>query len=128
MIIPPTETPGAAAAGVPEYIDRVVTLNAEHQPLARAGLAWLGAQASARFSRDFLALDEAEHAAILQPLSDAVDRQQRDALQARGSAPKPRAHRSTSSPSPTGIRWRGPAASATVAARTDPTCRSGSSG
>ena len=28
VIIPPTDTPGAAAAGVPEYIDRVVTLNA----------------------------------------------------------------------------------------------------
>ena len=83
VIIPPTATPGASAAGVPEYIDRVVTLNAEHQPLARAGLAWLGEQASTRFSRDFLALDDGQHAAILQPLSDAVDRQQQDALKAR---------------------------------------------
>jgi gluconate 2-dehydrogenase gamma chain len=83
VIIPPTATPGAAAAGVPEYIDRVVTLNAEHQPLARAGLAWLGEQASARFSRDFLALDDGQHAAILRPLSDAIDRQQQEALKAR---------------------------------------------
>ena len=45
VIIPPTDTPGAAAAGVPEYIDRVVSLNAEHQPLVRAGLAWLERQA-----------------------------------------------------------------------------------
>lgn len=83
VIIPPTDTPGASAAGVPEYIDRVVALNAEHQPLVRAGLAWLGRQASARYSRDFLGLDEAEHVAILQPLSDALDRQQREALQRR---------------------------------------------
>ena len=41
VIIPETETPGAVRAGVPDYIDRVVSLNREHQPLARAGLAWL---------------------------------------------------------------------------------------
>ena len=82
-IIPPTDTPGAAAAGVPEYIDRVVTLNSQHQPLIRAGLAWLERQASARFSRDFAALDEAGQIALLQPLSDAIDRQQREAQQGR---------------------------------------------
>jgi hypothetical protein len=83
VIIPPTGTPGAAAAGVPEYIDRVVTLNAEHQPLVRSGLAWLAEQATARFSRDYLMLEEAQHIAILQPLSDAVDRQQREGLKQR---------------------------------------------
>jgi len=83
VIIPPTDTRGASAAGVPEYIDRVVTLNSDHQPLVRAGLAWLGRQASAKFSRDFLLLGETEHEAILKPLSDAVDRQQRDALRRR---------------------------------------------
>ena len=83
VIIPPTSTPGASAAGVPEYIDRVVTLNAEHQSLVRAGLAWLERQAKDRFSRDFLSLDEAQHIAILQPLSDEVDRQQREAQRGR---------------------------------------------
>lgn len=82
-IIPPTDTPGATAAGVPAYIDRVVSLNAEHQPLIRAGLAWLERQAKARFSRELLLLDEAEHIAILQPLSDEIDRQQREAHRAR---------------------------------------------
>ena len=82
-IIPPSATPGAAAAGVPEYIDRVVTLNAEHQPLVRAGLAWLGEQSSSRFSRDFLKLDDEQHGAILKPLSDAIDQQQRAAHKAR---------------------------------------------
>ena len=83
VIIPPTDTPGAAAAGVPEYIDRVVTLNTEHQPLIRAGLLWLEQQAKSRYSREFLLLDEAEHIAILQPLSDEVDRQQREAQRGR---------------------------------------------
>ena len=83
VIIPPTSTPGASAAGVPEYIDRVVTLNVEHQPLMRAGLAWLERQAKDRFSRDFLSLDDAQHIAILQPLSDEVDRQLREAQRAR---------------------------------------------
>jgi gluconate 2-dehydrogenase gamma chain len=83
VIIPPTGTPGAAAAGVPEYIDRVVSLNAEHQPLVRAGLAWLERQATTRFAREFLALDEAAHVAILQPLSDEVDRRQREVQRER---------------------------------------------
>ena len=83
VIIPPTDTPGASAAGVPEYIDRVVSLNKEHQPLVRAGLAWLERQAKSRFSREFLALDESRHAAILQPLSDQIDRERRDAQQRR---------------------------------------------
>jgi gluconate 2-dehydrogenase gamma chain len=79
VIIPATETPGAADSGVPEYIDRVVSLNKEHQPLIRAGLAWLEQRAKARFSREFLSLGEAEHIAILQPLSDEIDRQRRAA-------------------------------------------------
>jgi gluconate 2-dehydrogenase gamma chain len=82
-IIPPTDTPGAAAAGVPEYIDRVVSLNAEHQPLIRAGLAWLERQAKERFSQEFLSIGEAQHVAILQPLSDEIDRQQREAQRGR---------------------------------------------
>jgi gluconate 2-dehydrogenase gamma chain len=83
VIIPATGTPGAAAAGVPEYIDRVVSLNAEHQPLIRAGLAWLERQAKARFSREALSLSEAGHFAILQPLSDELDRQHREAQRRR---------------------------------------------
>jgi gluconate 2-dehydrogenase gamma chain len=83
VIIPPTSTGGASAAGVPEYIDRVVTLNAEHQQLLRAGLAWLDRQARTRSSRTFVELGESDQIAILQPLSDAVDRQQREAQQRR---------------------------------------------
>jgi len=83
VIIPPTDTPGAAAAGVPEYVDRVISVNTEHQPLIRAGLAWLERQARTRFSGEFVSLGEADHIAILQPLSDEVDRQQREAQRGR---------------------------------------------
>lgn len=83
VIIPPTDTPGASAAGVPEYVDRVVSVNTEHQRLVRAGLSWLERQARTRFSGEFLSLGEAEHIAILQPLSDEVDRQQREAQRGR---------------------------------------------
>ena len=83
VLIPPTDTPGAAAAGVPEYIDRVVTLNTQHQPLARAGLAWLTGEAKRRFGRDYASLEEPQHVALLQPLSDAVDREAKEQQQAR---------------------------------------------
>jgi hypothetical protein len=83
VIIPETTTPGAVRAGVPEYIDRVVSLNREHQPLARAGLAWLTSEAQRRFAREYAALDEAQHTALLQPLSDAVDREVQEQQQAR---------------------------------------------
>jgi hypothetical protein len=83
VIIPATETPGAAGAGVPEYVDRVVSLNKEHQPVIREGLAWLEQEAKARFSAGFVTLTESQHAAILQPLSDEADRQQRELLNRR---------------------------------------------
>lgn len=83
VLIPPSDTPGAAAAGVPDYIDRVVSMNAGHQPLARAGLAWLTSEAQRRYSRDYLSLGEPQHVELLQPLSDAVDRTARETQQAR---------------------------------------------
>jgi hypothetical protein len=79
VIIPATETPGASAAGVAEYVDRVVSLNEEHQPLMRAGLAWLERQAKNRYAGEFGSLSDAEQVAILQPLSDRIDRERREA-------------------------------------------------
>jgi gluconate 2-dehydrogenase gamma chain len=78
LIIPPTDTPGAAAAGVPEYIDRVVSLNSQHQPLMRDGLAWLEREAKAKFSQEFNSLTESQSTTLLQPLSDELDREQRE--------------------------------------------------
>ena len=83
VLIPETDTPGAVRAGVPEYIDRVVSLNQGHQAVARAGLAWLTSEAQRRFSRAYAALDDPQHLELLQPLSDAVDQEAQAQQQAR---------------------------------------------
>jgi hypothetical protein len=71
LIIPPTDTPGAVAAGAPEYIDYVVSNNPEHQKLMHEGLAWLDQQAG---GNRFIELSEEQQIEILTPLSDAADR------------------------------------------------------
>lgn len=83
LIIPATDTPGALGAGVPEYVDRVVSLNPEHQGLMRAGLEWMDVRARELFAGRFLDVSEAQQIQLLQPLSDEVDRQQRARLTAR---------------------------------------------
>jgi gluconate 2-dehydrogenase gamma chain len=83
LIIPATDTPGAIGAGVPEYIDRVVSLNPEHQGLMRAGLEWIDRRSHERFAARFLDAGEGQQVEMLQPLSDDVDRRQREALTAR---------------------------------------------
>jgi hypothetical protein len=83
LIVPATDTPGAVGAGVPEYVDRVVSLNPEHQGLMRAGLEWLDDRSREQFAQPFMDLDEARQIALLQPLSDEVDRRQRAALTTR---------------------------------------------
>ncbi len=65
LIIPPTDTPGAVAAGVPKYIDFLVSGNPAMQKQIRAGLTMLGT--------DFLSKTEAEQIATLRPLSDDAD-------------------------------------------------------
>ena len=69
LIIPSTDTPGAVAAGVPRYIDDVVTANPGHKARFRAGLKWLDAAAGGQFMDE----PEAKQIAILKPLSEAVD-------------------------------------------------------
>ncbi len=68
LIIPKTDTPGAVDAGVPEYIDRVVSANGEQQALVADGLRWLDAQHG-----PFLELSDAQQLAILEPLCRAAD-------------------------------------------------------
>jgi gluconate 2-dehydrogenase gamma chain len=69
LIIPPTDTPGAAAAGVPEYIDRVVSANPEQQKRFREGLEWLGKAAGG----SFLELGGPRQIELLTPLCEAAD-------------------------------------------------------
>ena len=83
LIIPATDTPGALGAGVPEYVDRVVSLNPEHQGLMRAGLAWMDVRSRELFAGRFLDASDAQQIQMLQPLSDEVDRQQRAQVTAR---------------------------------------------
>src|SRR5579859_7438204 len=57
LIIPPTETPGAIGAGVPRYIDEVVSANPGHKKNFRAGLQWLDAESTRRHGKKFIELD-----------------------------------------------------------------------
>ncbi|MGA7413160.1 MAG: gluconate 2-dehydrogenase subunit 3 family protein [Bryobacteraceae bacterium] len=75
LIIPPTDTAGAIQAGVPLYIDRVVSTNPAHQELVAEGLRYLDTEAQRLNGQGkFLALNEAHQLAILGPLCEAYDR------------------------------------------------------
>jgi gluconate 2-dehydrogenase gamma chain len=74
LIIPPTETPGAAAAGVPQYIDLVVTEDPKLQDIFRQGLPRLDTMSESRFSSSaFLQLTETQQVEILTSLSEAAE-------------------------------------------------------
>jgi hypothetical protein len=74
LIIPPTETPGAAAAGVPQYIDLVVNEDPKLQGVFRQGLPRLDTMSESRFSSSaFLQLTEAQQIEILTSLSEAAE-------------------------------------------------------
>ncbi len=74
LIIPPTETPGAAAAGVPQYIDLVVNEDPKLQDIFRQGLPRLDTMSESMFSSSaFLRLTEAQQVEILTSLSEAAE-------------------------------------------------------
>jgi hypothetical protein len=74
LIIPPTDTPGAAAAGVPAYIDLVVNENPPLQATFREGLSRLDTISASKFNgAAFLQLTEAQQIEILTALSEATD-------------------------------------------------------
>ncbi|MBC7925717.1 MAG: gluconate 2-dehydrogenase subunit 3 family protein [Bryobacteraceae bacterium] len=68
LIIPDTNTPGAAASGVPAYIESVV-----NEKAFRTGSTALDELANKRNGKPFLALTEDQQIALLTPLCDAVD-------------------------------------------------------
>ncbi len=70
-IIPATDTPGAIAAGVPAFIDFVVSRSTVQQRIFADGLASFKKKA-----KDFASLPVERQVAILQPLCTAVDRGQ----------------------------------------------------
>jgi hypothetical protein len=66
LIIPPTDTPGAAAAGVPAYIDLVVNEDPALQTTFREGLSRLDAISASKFDgNSFLQLTEPQQVEIL---------------------------------------------------------------
>jgi len=73
LILPETSTPGAVAAGVPAYIDFVVSQNKGQQNAFRIGAKWLDAKARSTHGKDFLSLTEGQQIALLTPLCAAVD-------------------------------------------------------
>jgi gluconate 2-dehydrogenase gamma chain len=80
LIIPATETPGAVQAGVPEYIDLVISRESQHQSLVADGLRWIDAQAKELGAARFVELDTKGQLSILEPLCAAADE---DKTQAR---------------------------------------------
>jgi gluconate 2-dehydrogenase gamma chain len=74
LIIPPTETPGAVAAGAPQYIDLVVNEDPKLQATFRDGLQSLDKITQSRFAGGgFLQLTEAQQVEILTSLSEAAE-------------------------------------------------------
>ena len=78
LIIPPTDTPGAAAAGVPQYIDYVVSQNPKLQSVFQEGLRGLEITSkSISANAGFLELTEAQQVQILSSLNEAAAGQKR---------------------------------------------------
>jgi hypothetical protein len=70
MIIPKTETPGATDAGVPAFIDQIVTewYTDDQRAQFFAGLANVDARSRHKFNRDFVECSPDQQAAILTEL------------------------------------------------------------
>jgi gluconate 2-dehydrogenase gamma chain len=72
LILPPTDTPGAAAAGVPQYIDYVVSQDPNLQSVFQDGLRGLEITSkSISANGGFLELTEAQQVQILSSLNEA---------------------------------------------------------
>lgn len=75
LIIPATDTPGAMAARVNEFMDVILTdwATAEERARFLAGLDDVDTQANSLFGKSFLEASPAQQSAILQALDDCVD-------------------------------------------------------
>jgi gluconate 2-dehydrogenase gamma chain len=73
LIIPETDTPGAIGAGVPEYIDLVISRNTDQQFAMADGLRWLDSEANRIAGKKFIDLTEDQQLSLLQPLCEAFD-------------------------------------------------------
>jgi len=73
LIIPATSTPAASGAGVPAYIDAVISRDPDQQQLVADGLRWLDAEATRASGKKFMDLPENAQIKILEPLCEAAD-------------------------------------------------------
>jgi Gluconate 2-dehydrogenase subunit 3 len=73
LIIPTTDTPGAIAAGVPDFIHRIVAdwYTHEERSIFLNGLADLDRDSRERFAAEFLALAPSQQLALLDELDAA---------------------------------------------------------
>jgi len=70
LIIPKDDRSGSATdAGVPEFIDFMMTDRPEWQVPMRGGLRWLDAESRARFQKDFKDVTDAERSALLDDIA-----------------------------------------------------------
>jgi len=70
LVIPKDERSGSATdAGVPEYMDFMMTDRPDGQTPMRGGLAWLDNECSERFSKTFVAATPPEQTAVLDDIA-----------------------------------------------------------
>jgi hypothetical protein len=70
LIVPRDEHSGSASdAGVPEFLDFVMTEWPEHQTPIRGGLAWLDRESTRRFGKPFREAASAEQTALLDDIA-----------------------------------------------------------
>ena len=70
MIIPKDERSGSATdAGVPQFMDFMMTDQDSRQTAMRGGLAWLDRECVTRFDKDFLTCTPAERTQVLDDIS-----------------------------------------------------------
>lgn len=81
LIIPRTETPGAADVGAPWRIDQAVWNKPELRPLYVDGLAYLNNSARERGKPDFMSLAEDDQVALLKKISERTETRENEFFQ-----------------------------------------------
>jgi hypothetical protein len=70
MIIPKDDRSGSASdAGVPEFMDYILTEYPDGQTAIRGGLAWLDAECERRFGKDFVSVSDTQRRQVLDDIA-----------------------------------------------------------
>jgi hypothetical protein len=70
MIIPKDDRSGSASdAGVPEFMDYILTEYPDGQTAIRGGLAWLDAECERRFGKDFVSASDTQRRQVLDDIA-----------------------------------------------------------